>query len=217
MRRLKCALACVVALLLACAGGAEAVREGSTGEVAAVEGSLFVEGAPEEGEGRLLGAFLPEGWEPLVWGTGVDRLKGAVASRPPVRRGGGARATRPPPLLAPARPTPLQSQLRAQRAANQALVLQARQAYSQRLKQAQATYPNSPGYENHHLIPLYLGGPKDGQTYRLPTAYHKAITRAFRQEWQYGQGVTPSPQQLTDILVRVYAQYPIPQLIGITP
>ncbi len=96
------------------------------------------------------------------------------------------------------------------------MVLQARQLYQQRLKQAQAAYPNSPGYENHHLIPMYLGGPKNGQTYRLPTAYHKAITQAFRREWQYGQP-RPDPQQLTDILVRVYAQYPIPQLIGITP
>jgi hypothetical protein len=195
----------------------EAVREGSTDDVAAVEGSLFVEGAPEEGDGRLPGAFLPEGWEPLVWGTGADYLQGAVASRPPVRRGGGARATRPPPLLAPARPTPLQSQLRAQRTANQAMVLQARQAYFQRLKQAQATYPNSPGYENHHLIPLYQGGPKDGQTYRLPTAYHKAITQAFRRKWEYGQGRRPDPQKLQDLMIEVYAQYPIPQLIGIEP
>jgi len=165
----------------------------------------------------LPGAFLPEGWEPLVWGTGADPLEGAVASRPPVRRGGGARAMRPPPLLAPARPTPLQSQLRTQRTANQALVLQARQTYSQRLKQAQATYPNNPGYENHHLIPLYLGGPKDGQTYRLPTAYHKAITQAFRRKWEYGQGRRPDPQKLQDLMIEVYAQYPIPQLIGIEP
>ncbi|MFP2913733.1 hypothetical protein ACLESD_53880, partial [Pyxidicoccus sp. 3LFB2] len=74
----------------------------------------------------------------------------------------------------------------------------------------------SPGYENHHLIPRYLGGPKGGQTYRLPTAYHKAVTQAFRQEWRYGQA-QPSPQRLTDILVRVYSRYPIPQLVGITP
>ncbi|WP_164017964.1 hypothetical protein [Pyxidicoccus trucidator] len=123
---------------------------------------------------------------------------------------------RQPPLLAPARPTPLQAQVRAQQAANRAVVLQARQAYVQRLKEAQAKYPNSSGYENHHLIPRYLGGQKNGQTYRLPTAYHKAITQAFRRERAYGSG-SPSPQDLQKILVRVYSQYPIPQLIGITP
>ncbi|WP_223758160.1 hypothetical protein [Myxococcus sp. RHSTA-1-4] len=207
-------MACVVLLLLACAGGAEAVREDSAGEVAPVEGSVFVEGATEEGDGGPPGAFLPDDWEHLVWGT--DPLDGAVALRPPVRRGGGARAVRQPPLLATPRPTPLQVQVRAQRTANHAVVLQARQTYYQRLKEAQATYPNSSGYENHHLIPMYLGGPKNGQTYRLPIAYHKAITQAFRQEWRYGQR-RPNPQELTDILVQVYAKYPIPQLIGITP
>ncbi len=212
MRRLKLVLTCVVPLLVACAGGHEAVREGSAGDVAPVERGVFV----EDGEGNVPGAFLPEDWEDQVWGDNADPLDGAVATRPPVRRG-GARAVRQPPLLVPARPTPLQTQLRAQRTANQAVVLQARQTYHQRLKEAQATYPNSKGYENHHLIPRYLGGPKNGQTYRLPTAYHKAITQAFRREWQYGQGQGPSPQRLTDILVRVYAQYPIPQLIGITP
>ncbi|MFP2913746.1 hypothetical protein ACLESD_53955, partial [Pyxidicoccus sp. 3LFB2] len=118
-----------------------------------------MEGSTEEGDGSQSGAFLPDGWEHLVWSTGSDPLDGAVAVRPPVRRG-GARAVRQPPLLAPARPTPLQAQVRAQRAANQAVVLQARQTYYQRLKEAQAKYPNSPGYENHHLIPRYLGGPK---------------------------------------------------------
>lgn len=217
MRRLKCVLACVVPLLLACAGGAEAVREGATGDVASVEGSVFVEGATEEGDGSPSGAFLPEGWEHLVWGAGTDPLDGAVALRPPVRRGAGARAVRQPPLLATPRPTPLQAQVRAQRTANHAVVLQARQTYYQRLKEAQATYPNSSGYENHHLIPIYLGGPKNGQTYRLPTAYHKAITQEFRLAWQYGQGARPKPPQLQKILIRVYSKYPIPQLIGITP
>lgn len=218
MRRWKDVLPWVALLLLACAGGSEAVREGAFGDVASVEhgeGSTFVAATTGDGDGRLSGAFLPEGWEYAVWGAGEDPLEGAVATRP-VRRG-GTRPVRQPPLLATPRPTPLQAQLRTQRTANQTVVLQARQSYFQRLKEAQAKYPNSPGYENHHLIPLYLGGPKNGQTYRLPTAYHKAITQAFRQEWQYGQGERPGPQRLTGILVRVYAQYPIPQLIGITP
>ncbi|MFP2913731.1 hypothetical protein ACLESD_53870 [Pyxidicoccus sp. 3LFB2] len=66
------------------------------------------------------------------------------------------------------------------------------------------------------MIPRYLGGPKNGQTYRLPTAYHKAVTQAFRRERSYGSG-SPTPQDLQKILVRVYSRYPIPQLIGITP
>ncbi len=216
MRRMRFVPVCVVVLLLACAGGAEAVRERSAGDVAPVEGGIFVAEATEDDDGGPSGAILPEGWEELVWGAGTDPLDGAVAVRPPVRRGGGARAVRQPPLLAPARPTPLQAQVRAQQAANRAVVLQARQAYVQRLKEAQAKYPNSSGYENHHLIPRYLGGQKNGQTYRLPTAYHKAITQAFRRERAYGSG-SPSPQDLQKILVRVYSQYPIPQLIGITP
>ncbi|MFP2923902.1 hypothetical protein ACLESO_01545 [Pyxidicoccus sp. 3LG] len=71
--------------------------------------------------------------------------------------------------------------------------------------------------ENHHLIPMYLGRPPNGQTYRLSTAYHKAITQAFRGKWAYGQGRRPDPQKLQDIMIEVYAQYPIPQLIGIEP
>lgn len=134
----------------------------------------------------------------------------------PVRRSPGAGPLRRPPLLNP-RPSPAQFQTRAQRNANLAVVLQARQLYQRRLKEAQATYPNSPGYENHHLIPMYLGGSPNGQTYGLPTAYHKAITQAFRRKWEYGQGRRPDPQKLQDIMIEVYAQYPIPQLIGIEP
>lgn len=216
MERWKCLLVGVVALLLACAGGTEGVRRESAGDADWGEGSVYVTVDTEEGEGGPAGAFLPEGWEHLVWGAGEDPLDGAVAVRPPVRRGGGARAVRQPPLLATPRPTPLHAHIRALRTANHAVVMQARQTYYQRLKEAQATYPNSPGYENHHLIPRYLGGAKNGQTYRLPTAYHKAITQAFRQERQYGQP-RPEPQELTRILERVYSRYPIPQLIGITP
>lgn len=191
MRRWKCFLACVVPLLLACAGGTDVVRKGATGDVAPVEGSVFVEWDAGEGDGSPPGAFLPEGWEHQVWGAGTDSLDGAVAMRPSVRRG-GARSVRQPPLLATPRPTPVQAHVRAQRTANHA------------------------GYENHHLIPMYLGGAKTGQTYRLPTAYHKAITQAFRREWPYGRR-KPDQEALTNILVQVYAQYPIPQLIGITP
>ncbi len=77
-------------------------------------------------------------------------------------------------------------------------------------------YPNSQGYQDHHLVPVYLGGPRSGVTYRIPTAYHKLLTREFRREWSYDRG-EPSPQELQTVLLKVYSQYPIPQLIGITP
>ncbi|QQR44967.1 hypothetical protein JKA73_02120 [Myxococcus xanthus] len=111
----------------------------------------------------------------------------------------------------------MQTQVTARRSADHAVVVQARQVYQQRLQTAQATYPNSIGYENHHFIPLYLGGASNGQTYRLPTAYHKAVTQQFRRAWPYGQGRRPTPQELQKILLEVYSEYPIPQLIGITP
>lgn len=138
MRLPRLVLGCGLLLLLACAGGTEAVRQDAAVEL---EGSTFVEGA-----------FLPLEWESLVWAAGTDPLEGAVATRP-VRRNPGLGPVRRPPLLNP-RPSPAQVQARAQRSANLAVVLQARQLYQQRLKEAQAKYPNSPGYENHHLIPM---------------------------------------------------------------
>ncbi len=105
----------------------------------------------------------------------------------------------------------------ARRSVDHAVVVQAQHLYLQRLKAAQAAYPNSTGYENHHFVPLYLGGASNGQTYRLPTAYHKAVTQQFRRAWPYGQGRRPTPQELQKILLEVYSEYPIPQLIGITP
>jgi hypothetical protein len=102
------------------------------------------------------------------------------------------------------------------RAADLAAVQAARNLYFQRLADARAAYPNSSGYQDHHLIPVYLGGSQTGATYRIPTAYHKLITRAFRMEWDYDRP-PPRPEKLQEILLRVYSKYPIPQLIGITP
>ncbi len=96
------------------------------------------------------------------------------------------------------------------------MVRQARELYYQRLAEARERYPNAEGYENHHFVPSYLGGSPQGKTYRLPKAYHYAITRAFRENWPYGQG-RPEPKQQMDILIKVYSRYPIPQLIGIDP
>jgi hypothetical protein len=140
---------------------------------------------------------------------------GELLSRRPPRRSGPGGPSRRPPLLDP-RPTPQQRQESQRRAADLAAVQTARKLYFQRLAEAQALYPNSQGYQDHHLIPVYLGGPKSGVTYRIPTAYHKLLTREFRREWSYDQR-EPTAQRLQEILLKVYSQYPIPQLIGINP
>lgn len=129
------------------------------------------------------GAFVAEEWADSRSTEGVQ----VDGRRPSRRRGGGEPGRRQPPLLNP-RPTPEQQQAQQRRAADLAVVLQARQLYVQRLKEAQERYPNSAGYENHHFVPRYLNGPKDGKTFRIPTAYHKAITQAFRRRWAYRQG-----------------------------
>lgn len=53
-------------------------------------------------------------------------------------------------------------------------------------------------------------------TFRIPTAYHKAITQEFRRRWPYGTK-EPSANELRELLVQVYSRYPIPQLVGIEP
>jgi len=123
---------------------------------------------------------------------------------------------RRPPLLNP-RPTSQERLERQRRAADLETVYAARQLYFQRLKEAQARYPESEGYQDHHLVPMYLGGSRNGVTYRLKTAYHKAITQELRKHWEFGRGRRPEPHELTEILIKVYSQYPIPQLIGLTP
>ncbi|HYO71830.1 MAG TPA: hypothetical protein VEU33_37710 [Archangium sp.] len=145
----------------------------------------------------------------------LENEPGEFFSRRPPRRGGPGGPVRPPPLLTP-RLTPQQRQESQRRAADLAAVQTARKLYFQRLSEAQALYSNSQGYQDHHLVPVYLGGPKSGVTYRIPTAYHKLLTREFRREWSYDRG-KPTSQELQGILLKIYSQYPIPQLIGITP
>ncbi len=53
--------------------------------------------------------------------------------------------------------------------------------------------------------------------YRIPTAYHKMLTRAFRKQWGYDKARLPDAQERLAIMLKVYSQYPIPQLIGINP
>lgn len=146
----------------------------------------------------------------------VEDVEGEVLlAHRPVRRG-TVPGVRRPPVLRPSRLTPNQTQFWMRRTVDPKVVEQTRQLYWRRLQEAKERYPNSEGYENHHVVPTYLVGTPDGTTYRLPTAYHKAITQEFRQEWRYGQG-KPDPRQLMDILTRVYSRYPIPQLVGIEP
>jgi hypothetical protein len=138
-----------------------------------------------------------------------------LSRRPPRRSGPGGSPIQRPPLLNP-RPTPQQRQERQRRAADLEAVQAARKLYAQRQAEAQALYPNSQGYQEHHLVPVYLGGPRSGVTYRIPTAYHKLLTREFRKAWGYDKR-PPKPEELQNLLLTVYSQYPIPQLIGINP
>jgi len=160
------------------------------------------------------GAFLPaDVWETLS--ADEDVTQGIVLTSRPVRRG-SAFGVRRPPRLPNARAPLAQEQAWVRKPADPKTVEQTRQLYWRRLEEAKQRYPNSQGYETHHAIPLYLGGTAQGTTYRLPTAYHKALTQEFRREWAYGQG-RPDPRQLVDILTRVYSRYPLPQLVGLQP
>ncbi len=114
-----------------------------------------------------------------------------------------------------AEPTPEQREAARRRRENTALEHTLRELYWKRKTEAEQRYPDKKGqYEEHHFWPLYLGGPKDGQTYRLPADYHQLVTNAFRGRHPYGQPA-PSPERARDIMMKVYSEYPIPQLIGI--
>lgn len=219
MRRSRNSLPLLALLILVgcTASGTLVRREGADpGEATPLmaETGIFV-GWPGGGtERRLPGAFLPSAW----WETTPEKLvvPGEITQVVrPLRRGAGPGTRRPPPLL---NPRPSQDPLRgwARRPPDPLVVEQAQQLYRRKLAEAQARYPNSEGYQEHHAVPIYLGGEGSGTTYRLPTAYHKAITQAFRQRWPYGLR-KPDPQKRFELLMEVYAEYPIPQLIGIQP
>jgi len=169
---------------------------------------VFVEG-PEEG-----GAFLPAELLKL-WLQEEELAAGEIELVSRGVRRGPAGGVRRPPLLN-ARPPIDPGRYWRQQPSDPQLVEQARQLYRQRLIEVQQRYPNSQGYQYHHAIPIYMGGTAKGPTYRLPTAYHQAITQEFRREWPYNQEPPPT-QQLAEIMLRVYSKYPIPQLIGIEP
>jgi len=239
-------LSSLLLVLLACSTDSSRSYPGAGGARDGAGTSLLVRGAPEEGRPGEWTVFLPvevyeSGLEDLSAETlraagyrldiveledsfestqGPDSgsaLDGLQMRRPPRRgRSGGPPGTRQPPLLNP-RPTP-QQRLEAQRRAADLAALQAsRDLYHQGLATAKALYPNSRGYQEHHVIPVYLGGASSGRTFRIPTAYHKLLTRAFRKEWGYERKRPPNPQERLEIMLKVYSQFPIPQLIGINP
>jgi hypothetical protein len=146
----------------------------------------------------------------------TDELEPAMARRPPRRGGRGELAGRAQtPLLNP-RPTREELEARRRQVEDFRAVQWARERYFQALQEAKARYPQHHGYQDHHFIPIFLGGPRNGVTYRLHAAYHQAITQEFRRLWKYGQGRIPETEELQRILIEVYSKYPIPQLIGIT-
>jgi hypothetical protein len=233
-----------VLLLLGCAPSLSRPLVEGVVASAPTEASLLVRGGAEADTLDAWAVFLPvefddaglDGWnaealrsagyriavvefEDIVESPPARDLGGEpdefLSRRPPRRGGPGGPSVRRPPLLNP-RPTPQQRQESQRRAADLAAVQAARKLYFQRLAEAQALYPNSQGYQDHHLVPVYLGGPGSGVTYRVPTAYHKLLTREFRRKWGYDRD-KPEPHELREILLEVYSQYPIPQLIGITP
>lgn len=213
-------LVCLALVLAGCAatGTLAQSRNSASSQVApdGLEGAgIFVEGPSASESSQLRGAFLPAEWLD-VWSLAEEEIAAGEIAHVGrgVRRGPGTGVRRPP--LLNARPLPDPLRYWRQRPADSQVVAQARQLYRQRLAEAQERYPNARGYQDHHAIPIYMGGTAKGPTYRLPTAYHQAITQEFRREWPYGHE-PPRPQQLAEIMIRVYAKYPIPQLTGIEP
>jgi hypothetical protein len=201
----------LLAVAAGCAAPAAVAPRAEAAEVVLEGTALFVEAVGDGDESP--GTFLPSGlWDE---GAGASVAEIVLVGRNS-RRGGGPGARRPPPLLNP-RPGPESPRYWARRTADPKVVARTRQLYYQRLAEAQARYPNASGYQNHHAVPLFLGGQGSGTTYRLPTAYHQAITQEFRREWGYGRIRKPESRELLDIMMRVYGKYPIPQLVGIEP
>ncbi len=114
-----------------------------------------------------------------------------------------------------AEPTPAQRQAARRQAENAALVRTLQDRYRTLLREAERLYPEKVGrHEEHHFWPLYLGGPKNGTTFRIPATYHQLLTNAFRALHPYGSP-RPSEQRAQEIMLKVYSQFPIPQQIGI--
>ncbi|WNG52085.1 hypothetical protein F0U60_54250 [Archangium minus] len=112
-------------------------------------------------------------------------------------------------------PTPEQREAARRRTENAALEQTLRAQYWRLKAEAERLYPDKVGrYEEHHFWPRYLGGRKNGPTYKLPAPYHQLITNAFREKHPYGRE-SPNEARVKEIMMEVYSEFPIPQLIGI--
>ena len=82
--------------------------------------------------------------------------------------------------------------------------------YDDLVKAAREKYPRLAGklQHDHHVDPIYLGGPPKGPTSVQDAAYHQVITNEFRRQWPYGTG-KPTPRQHRRILRKVYREYPL--------
>ncbi len=163
------------------------------------------------------GAGTPEAADTLEMSRPPPRMPGPPVRAAPGRggRGGRSRQPRTSEPVFNAEPTPQQREVARRRAENAALGQTLRDRYWRLKAEAEQRYPDKRGqYQAHHFFPMYLGGKENGQTYRLPAAYHQLLTNAFRQKWPYGQR-HPSEQRAREILLDVYSEFPIPQLIDI--
>lgn len=114
-----------------------------------------------------------------------------------------------------AEPTREQRETARRRRENAAAEQVLRERYWKWKAEAERRYPDMVGlYHEHHFWPRYLGGPANGKTFRVPAPYHQLITNAFREKHPYGQP-RPSEARVKQIMLEVYLEYPIPQLIGI--
>ncbi|MBN1209449.1 MAG: hypothetical protein JXB05_31650 [Myxococcaceae bacterium] len=214
MRRLLCWLLVFCLMPIGCASENSAIR-GREGPVEAP--GVFLPAELLEWEEGSAEAWEEVGWDVFfVEAEPAAGVELAMARRPPRRGGrGGLPGRLSAPLLNP-RPSREEIAARRRRTENDRAVKLARERYYEALAEARARYPEHQGYQDHHFIPIYLGGPENGVKYRLPSFYHQAITQEFRRLRAYGQR-KPSSEELQEILLKVYSKYPIPQLIGITP
>jgi len=160
---------------------------------------------------------LPETADTLEMTRPPPRMPGPPVRAAPGRggRGGRGRQPRSTEPVFNAEPTAEQRAVARRRAENAALEQTLRERYWRLKAEAAQRYPDKRGqYEEHHFFPVYLGGKADGVTYRVPAPYHQLITNAFREKRPYGLGAPPA-QEAQNIMLKVYSEFPIPQLIGI--
>jgi hypothetical protein len=174
-------------------------------------------GAPQVVSTPGSGAGALEAADTLEMTRPPPRMPGPPVRAAPGRggRGGRGRQPRSTEPVFNAEPTQQQREAARRRAENAALEHSLRNRYLSLKAEAEQRYPDKRGqYEEHHFFPVYLGGKENGPKYRLPAAYHQLITNAFRKRWPYGRG-NPEPEEAQKIMLKVYSDYPIPQLIGI--